>query len=355
MKLHSLFTAAILSIAATAAAQSVTWLETRHDFGAFDESLGPVSTDFRFINTTPEPVAIIAARASCGCTSPQYSRDPIAPGDTATITVTYDPAGRPGRFSKYVAIDLSDGAPRTKLLIDGTVVGSPTSVALRFPAHCGSTIQLARGAVMCGEITKGKTRTTFLEAYNRSTDPIQPLASGYPKYYSVTVTPEIVPPGEQFSFIVYMHSDACPLYGLVTDSMTIRANPADTAACTIPLTAMVREDFSHLTPAQIDKAPVLTIENSTVDFGRLPDGPATATATITNNGKSPLHIRRVYTADPGVTVSCSQTTLKPRKSAQIIITVDRSKLPGAILNSRISLITDDPDHAVSTIRAVGTL
>ncbi|MBD5233806.1 MAG: DUF1573 domain-containing protein [Bacteroidales bacterium] len=355
MKLIAHISAAILALTACAAhAQKVTWLETKHDFGAFDETLGPVSTDFRFINTSPDPVAIVAARASCGCTTPEYTRDPIAPGDTATLTVTYDPAGRPGRFSKYVAVDLSDGSPRTKLFIHGTVVGSPTSVALRFPAQCGTTIQLARGAVMSGEVTKGKMRTTFLEAYNRSTEPIQPTVSNLPKYYTVTVTPETVPPGEQFSFIVYMNSATCPLYGLVTDSMTIRANPADTAACTIPLTAMVREDFSNLTPQQLQKAPVATLSDPTVDFGHLTAG-ATSTTTLTNTGKTPLIIRRIYTADPGVTVSCPDTTLRPGKSTTITVRVDPAQLPGAILNARISLITNDPTNPVITIRAVGTL
>ncbi|WP_290452762.1 DUF1573 domain-containing protein, partial [Duncaniella muris] len=63
------------------------WLEQKHDFGAFDEDLGTVYCDFRLINASDEPIAIISARANCGCTKPEYSRDPIAPGDTAVIRV----------------------------------------------------------------------------------------------------------------------------------------------------------------------------------------------------------------------------------------------------------------------------
>ncbi len=353
MKLHTALFTALLAIAPAAQAQNVQWLETKHNFGAFDESMGPVSTDFRFINTGSEPVAIVAARASCGCTSREFSREPIAPGDTAFITVTYDPAGRPGRFSKYVAVDLSDGSPRTKLYVDGTVVGSPTSVALRFPAECGSTLQLAKGAVLVGEVAKGKTRTTFLEAYNRSTEPVTPKVTGLPKYYDVQVSPAEVPAGEQFTIIVYMRSADCPLYGLVSDSLTISAAPGE--ECTIPVTAMVRQDFARLTPGQRAKAPHATVADKSVDFGRVAEGVSSATTTITNTGKSTLKIHRIYTGDPGVSVSVDRESLKPGKKATVTVTVDRTALTGALLNARISLITDDPDNPVQTIRAVGEL
>lgn len=90
----------LLSIPAANAASQAKWLETSHDFGAFDEDMGRVSTDFRLVNTGNEPLIIYAARASCGCTIPSYTKEPIAPRDTATIKVVYDPAGRPGNLTR---------------------------------------------------------------------------------------------------------------------------------------------------------------------------------------------------------------------------------------------------------------
>ena len=74
----SLLAAGCCAIGASAEGQGV-WLEQKHDFGAFDEGLGTVYCDFRLVNTGNEPIAIINARANCGCTRPEYSRDPIAP------------------------------------------------------------------------------------------------------------------------------------------------------------------------------------------------------------------------------------------------------------------------------------
>ena len=337
------------------AAQQVKWLDLNHNFGAFDEGLGPVSYDFRFVNTTSEPISIVNARASCGCTSPKYTREPIAPGDTASITVTYDPAGRPGHFSKYVAVNLSGDIPQTKLTVEGTVVGSAESVARRYPAACGETIQLGKGALMVGEVTKGQRRTVFLDAYNRSTHEISPVVENMPSYLDVTVSPETVPPGQQFTYIFYMHSDKCPLYGIVSDSITIRPAAGSPEGCTIPAIAVVREDFSKMTPAQLKKAPKLALSETSLDFGRLSDGVTTRQCVIRNTGKSPLKIRRVYTADPGVSVSVSSDTVKPGKEATITVSVDRQALPGALLNARVSNITNDPDASVTNLRVVGEL
>ena len=121
-----------------------------------------------------------AARPNCGCTAPKYSTTPIAPGDTGFVAVSYDPAGRPGRFDKFVAVDLSYPSSRIKLHVAGTVIGAPSSVSQRFPAACGSGLLLAKGALMTGEVDKGQLRTVFLGGYNSSPDTLQPSVEGLP-------------------------------------------------------------------------------------------------------------------------------------------------------------------------------
>lgn len=340
----------IFSVALISASAQGRWVSTSHDFGAFDEEMGAVTCTFTYINDGSEPVYITAARASCGCTSPRYSRDAIAPGESSDIEITYDPAGRPGKFTKYVAVTLSDNSPMEKLYIKGTVVGSPTTVEQRFPADCGSKLKLAKGALMVGETNKGQTRTVFLEGYNRHTDSIRPKVLDLPPYITVNPTPETVAPGEQFSFVFYFDGAKCPLYGLVNDTLTIDGGEA--GRCTIPAVALVREDFSKLSPKDLEKAPRLHTDETTVDFGRL-DGAQTKTVTINNVGKSPLKIRRVYSADAGITASCQTKEIKPGKSAQIQVTADPAQMTGALLNARLSIITNDPDSPTTNLRLVG--
>ncbi|MDR1919275.1 MAG: DUF1573 domain-containing protein [Tannerellaceae bacterium] len=86
------------------AAASLSVTEESHDFGIIKESGGKVSHTFVIKNEGTQPLVITRVIASCGCTSPQWTAEPIAPGKTGEVLVTYDPQGRPGPFNKTVSI-----------------------------------------------------------------------------------------------------------------------------------------------------------------------------------------------------------------------------------------------------------
>ena len=93
-----------------------------HAFGSFREGQ-PAEVTFRFTNTGTEPVTLADVQASCGCTTPRYTTDPVAPGGTGEIVVAYDSQGRPGPFEKTITLAADGATPRvTTLRISGTVV-----------------------------------------------------------------------------------------------------------------------------------------------------------------------------------------------------------------------------------------
>ncbi len=94
-----------------------------HDFGTIRESKGPVSFEFKFTNKGTAPLVIVSATAGCGCTKPSFDGEPIRPGDSSSIKVTYLPKGRPGEFNKNVTVRTNDPAhKKVSLRISGTVV-----------------------------------------------------------------------------------------------------------------------------------------------------------------------------------------------------------------------------------------
>lgn len=330
------------------AAPSVRWLETLHDFGAFAEADGEVTTRFRVVNTGDEPVAIIAARASCGCTAPTYDRAPLAPGDTAAVTVTYNPAGRPGAFHKYVAVEFNFPASRTKLDIRGTVIGTPASVATRYPVDCASGLSLARGAVMVGEVAKGRLKTVFMPVYNASEQTAEISFADYPPYIEFKAEPAAVPPGDQANVTVFFNSDRCPLYGLVCDSVTIRTGAGE---CRIPVTALVREEFTNSNSTRVA---VARLTDRHIDIGTIGENqPVRAVTTLTNMGQGRLEIRRLYSADPGVSARASRTSLRPGQSTEIIIEASPEAIRGHLVDLRVNLIANDPANPEQTIRVSG--
>ena len=96
--------------------------QTVFDFGNIKEDGGKVSHEFTFTNVGEEPLKITSARAECGCTTPEYPKDEIAPGESGTIKVTYNPLGRPGGFTKVVTVRCTGNPGKVNLKIRGTVL-----------------------------------------------------------------------------------------------------------------------------------------------------------------------------------------------------------------------------------------
>ncbi len=98
-----------------------------HDFGTVQE--GPAAEHFfEFKNVGKEPLIITNAQASCGCTTPEWPKEPILPGKKGKIMVRYNTQGRPGPIDKTVWITsnaVSD-KDRYELRIKGTVQPAAT-------------------------------------------------------------------------------------------------------------------------------------------------------------------------------------------------------------------------------------
>ena len=96
--------------------------ETSHDFGQIKEADRKVSATFVVKNTGDAPLAITRVIASCGCTTPEWTKEPIAPGASGNIKITYDPKGRPGPFSKTISVYSNGKTGSFILTIRGEVI-----------------------------------------------------------------------------------------------------------------------------------------------------------------------------------------------------------------------------------------
>jgi hypothetical protein len=96
----------------------IKFRETTFDFGNITRNV-PVTHEFTFTNTGNAPLIINSATASCGCTVPDYTKEPIMPGKTGVIKVTFN-AASPGNFTKSVTV--SSNAGQSSLTIKGNVV-----------------------------------------------------------------------------------------------------------------------------------------------------------------------------------------------------------------------------------------
>jgi hypothetical protein len=95
----------------------------KHDFGIIKDDK-KVYTTFAFTNTGKEPVLIFSAEASCGCTVPEWPKEPIAPGATGKIEVAFDPNGKSGEQSKTVVVKANTEPSTSVLIISATIIKS---------------------------------------------------------------------------------------------------------------------------------------------------------------------------------------------------------------------------------------
>jgi hypothetical protein len=108
----------------SATAPVMKFVEETHDFGTIKE--GPEATyDFWFTNTGQEPLIIRNCSASCGCTTPDWTKAPIPPGQKGKISVKYTSEGHPGSFNKtvYIASNAASDKERVEIYIKGVVIG----------------------------------------------------------------------------------------------------------------------------------------------------------------------------------------------------------------------------------------
>ncbi len=105
----------------------LTFAEKSFDFGTVKEEAGKITHEFTFTNTGKAPLVIQQVTASCGCTTPSWTKAPIAPGAKGAITVTYSAAGRPNSFQKAITVVNNSAENPIILTIKGFVTPKATA------------------------------------------------------------------------------------------------------------------------------------------------------------------------------------------------------------------------------------
>lgn len=132
-KILSLFVALFAFVAVGYAQKGVTkFASETHDFGKIEQGK-PATYMFEFKNTGTDPIIISDATASCGCTKPTWSREPIMPGKTGSVSATYNAAAM-GPFNKSVTVTSNGETQSVVLYLKGEVVSKEAAQTVAAPA-----------------------------------------------------------------------------------------------------------------------------------------------------------------------------------------------------------------------------
>jgi hypothetical protein len=111
--------------------------KTVHDYGTIYQNADG-TCEFTFKNEGDEPLTLTNVRSSCGCTIPKWPKEPILPGQTGTIKVTYD-TKRLGVISKQITVMSNAGESSVLLNIKGNILQKPSEIMPEKPVNDGFT------------------------------------------------------------------------------------------------------------------------------------------------------------------------------------------------------------------------
>jgi hypothetical protein len=323
---------------------TASFVTESHDFGKINESDGPATFQFTFTNTGGEPLILSDVRASCGCTTPSWSKEPVVPGAKGFITVTYNPQNRPGHFEKTITVT-ANAEPATQLLkISGEVIPKAPTVEDQYPNNIEG-LRLKSNQIAMNNINPAKKSGQTMEVYNSTDQPMKVAFYEIPKHIAIKITPDVVPPKGKAVIEVTYDASLKNDWGFMFDRVKLKINDKENGTSQITVSANIQEDFSLLTDDQKKNAPKIEFDNVTFNFDTLKAGDkAEHVYTFKNTGKSDLMIRKV-TPSCGCTVANLDNKItKPGETGKISANFNSAGKNGTT-SKTITIISNDPTNA----------
>jgi hypothetical protein len=337
-------------VAASGQAQpKIEFDKMEHNFGTFAESKGIQTTSFEFTNKGGSPLIINQVNASCGCTTPEWTREPVAPGSKGVLKVSYNPANRPGAFSKTVTVRSNAENPLVVLTISGTVQEREKTIAELYPREIGG-LRAKQNHISFPSIKNNEVKTEVLELVNDGDNPIAVGFKNIPSHLKVSVEPQTIPAKGKGLLTVVYDAKAANTYGFVSHRIYLTLDGVSDYKYSIGVSTSIVEDFSSLTAEELANSPVVSFNNMSYDFGDIAQGVKKEyTFELTNKGKSNLIIRNVRSSCGCTAVSPAKNVIGPDEMAPVKVVFDSTGKKGR-QSKTITVITNDPRNPTSTLR-----
>lgn len=350
MKKWILWLGIFFPLAGIAQKATIVFEETSYNFGTVSESGGKVTHVFTFKNTGNTPLILTNVRTGCGCTIPQWDRQPVAPGAKGNIRVDFDPRNRPGVFVKSITVNSNASNSVLSLTVRGSVKRAPAGAYDGYGYAVGP-LRMSAGTVNFGEILNTEQAAKTLDIINAGDRPLTVEARCATPALKVVFSPETLKKGEAGHLQVKYDPRARNEWGFVSDVIELLVNHGEKGS--IQVFSNVREDFSAYR-GNFEKAPVaVLLETETTLEGLLPNTVYEHSFSLANKGKTELVVRKIKCSSPTVTVSSFKTGLKPGKKEKITLIFKTGAQTSTI--ALVQLITNDPRNPVVNYRLTGNL
>jgi len=327
----------------------IAFEKLQHNFGTFKEELGVQTVAFNFKNDGNAPLILNNVQASCGCTTPEWTREPIVPGGKGVIKVSYDPRNRPGVFNKTIRVSSNAENADIVLTILGEVTPRARTIEEDYPNEIGplraKTNHIAFTAIKEKTIRKDST-----EVVNNTDKPLQLSFKTPPPHLNAVIRPANLAPKQKGYLVVTFDANKIQTYGFVMHRIYLNVDGQDDYKNSIAVSTTIEEDFSKLSAEDLKNAPVVNYDAETFDFGDIkPGSKVEHTFMLKNIGKRDLIIRDVKSSCGCTAVSPSKNMVSAGESVPLKVAFDSTGKSGR-QNKTITVITNDPKNPTTILR-----
>ena len=318
--------------------------ETRHDFGTMKEDGGRKTYDFVFKNAGNSPLVVARAVPSCGCTTPEWTKEPVPPGGAGYIRAIFDPMHMPGPFRKTLTIHSNSVPTPVVLILEGNVTPREQTIEELYRWPLGG-LRFESQHLAFTNVKKTEKIIRVMKVINTSDKPITLSFDNLPVHLSVKANPETLKPGQKGIIEGTYDGTKNNGWGQVNDLVRIKLNEVVDNTAFLYITATLVEDFSSLTKEQLASAPAIKLESNEFDIGKMPvNQNKEVEFKYVNNGKSDLVIRHIRATCGCTALQQGKSVIAPGESSSIKAMFSSGAFPG-LQHKNIYVYTNDPKNS----------
>jgi len=321
----------------TPATPSIKFDETTHDFGKLKRG-DPAEHTFKFTNTTSNPVSLTYVKASCGCTTPSWTREAVNPGETGTIDVKYN-SYRTGRFTKSITVKYDSVNKPVILYIKGEVESPPPSDDEIYVVSQGG-LSFDKVVFNLGTVKSNEPREVEFKVKNASPNPIT-FTGKYEKEDYITVNPgqKTLNPGEKTIITLTFDGNQFEQSQSFNTKVGVMTDDQLGEAKEFTLSGRLNKVFSE---EELAKMPRIEFDRKEFKGQSVIEGEKlTVTYTFSNTGGTDLIIEDVRASCGCTATSPKDKIVAPGATSEITATFDSRGRTGKQRKS-ITVRTNDP-------------
>lgn len=331
--------------------------KTIHNFGDIMLGSGPVSCSFTIKNNGDKPAVIYNVTTTCGCTDVDWTREPVRPGGTGKISVTYSNDEGPYPFDKNITVYLSDVKKPVILKLRGVSIEKAKPLEESYPLHFGP-LAMKQAVSRCGNLEQGNSKSEVVLVANLSDKPINVSFKDMSENLSINIRSNPIPARSTAEMVFTVNTDK-DVWGrneyTAVPVIDGKAYTGSDGSREIGVWAFTKDNFNHLSDEQKAKGPMPRFESSTFNFGTIPAGTEVhATFRFKNEGKECFIVRKVD-VDACCYSHSDIPAAKPGEEVSFRVHLDTKEMPKGENMKIVTLTTNSPLRPIVNLFISGVI